>query len=58
MVRPNNETEHLVLSNTKNCEMVIREFHKKAQEALEFNLTKPKEIFLSIHQPQLKDAGG
>ena len=45
MVRPKNETEDLLLSITKNCEMLIEQTHRKAEETLEFKMTKPRETF-------------
>ena len=45
MMRPKNETEDLLLSITKNCETLIEQTHRKAEETLEFKMTKPKEAF-------------
>ena len=45
MIRPKNEIEDLLLSNTKNCETFIEQTHKKAEETLEFKMIKPREIF-------------
>ena len=45
MVGPKNETEDLLLSLTKNCEMLIHQTHTKPQETLEFKFTKPTETF-------------
>ena len=45
MIRPKNETEDLILSITKNCETLIDQTHRKAEETLEFKMTKPKETF-------------
>ena len=45
MIRPKNETEDLFLSITKNCEILIKHTHRKAEETLEFKLIKPKETF-------------
>ena len=45
MIRPKNETEDLILSNTKNCETLIKQTLLKPQETSEFKLTKPREIF-------------
>ena len=44
MIRPKNETD-LLLSISKNCETVIKQTLTKAEETLEFKMTKPKEIF-------------
>ena len=45
MIRPKNGTEELLLSITKNCETLIEQTHRKAEETLEFKMTKPKETF-------------
>ena len=45
MIRPKNETEVLLLSITKNCETIIKQTHRKPEEALEFKMIKPKETF-------------
>ena len=45
MIQLENEAEDLLLSKTKNCEMLIRQTHRKAEEILEYNLTKPRETF-------------
>ena len=45
MVQPKNETEDLLLSITKNCEMLIEQTHRKAEETLEFKMIKPRETF-------------
>ena len=45
MIRPNNETEVLLVSPTKNCEKLIKEIHTKPPETLECKLTKPREFF-------------
>ena len=45
MVRPKSETENLLLSITKNCETLIKQTHRKAEETLEFKLTKPRKTF-------------
>ena len=45
MIRPKNGTENLLLSITKNCEMLIKKTHTKPQEILEFKKTKPRETF-------------
>ena len=42
----------MLLSITKNCETLIEQIHRKAEETLEFKTIKPKETFLfkpSIH---------
>ena len=45
MIRPKNETEDSLLSVTKNCETLFKQTHRKAEETLEFKITKPKEKF-------------
>ena len=45
MIRPKNETEDLLLSITKNCDTLIQQTHKKAEETLEFKMIEPKETF-------------
>ena len=45
MIRPKNETEDLLLSITKNCETLIEQTHRKAEETLEFKMNKSKETF-------------
>ena len=44
-IRPENETENLLLSITKNCETLVEQTHRKPEETLEFKMTKPREIF-------------
>ena len=45
MIRPKNETENLLLSITKNCEMLIQQTRRKPQESLEFKMNKSRESF-------------
>ena len=45
MIQPKNETEDLLLSITKNCETLIKQTHRKAEETLEFKMIKPRETF-------------
>ena len=45
MIRPKTETEDLLLSITKNCETLIEQTHRKAEETLEFKMIKPRETF-------------
>ena len=45
MIRPKNETENLLLSITKNCQKLIKQTHRKAEETLEFKMIKPRETF-------------
>ena len=57
MIRPENETEDLILSTTKICETLIKQIHTKPQETSEFKLVKSKQHFFSIHLHQSKDLG-
>ena len=43
MVRPKNETEDLLLSITKNCETLIEQTHRRAEETLDFKMIKPRQ---------------
>ena len=45
MIRPKNQTEDLLLSITKNCQTLIKQTHRKAEETLEVKMIKPREIF-------------
>ena len=45
MIRPKIKTADILLSTTKNCETLIEQTHRKAEDTLEFKLTKPREIF-------------
>ena len=45
LIRRKNETEDLLLSITKNCEKLIEHTHGKAEEVLEFKVTKRRETF-------------
>ena len=45
VIRPNNETEGFLLSITKNCETLIEQTHRKAEETLEFKMIKARETF-------------
>ena len=55
MITPKNETENLLLSFTKNCEMLIKQTHRKAEETLEIKMIKPKETF--HFKPQIQTQG-
>ena len=55
MIRPKNETEDLLLSITKNCETLIEQIHRKPEETLEFQLTKPTETFHFKPSIQVKE---
>ena len=45
MIRPKKETEDLLLAITKNCETLIEQTHRKAEETLEFKMNKSRETF-------------
>ena len=45
MIRPKNQREDLLLSITKNCETLIEQTHRKAEETLEFKMNKSRETF-------------
>ena len=45
MIRPENETEDFILSLTKNCETLIEQNHRKAEETLEFKMIQSKQTF-------------
>ena len=44
-IRPKNQTEDLLISITKNCETLIKQTHRKAEETLEFKMIKPRKSF-------------
>ena len=43
MMQPKNQTENVLLSITKNCETLIDQTHRKAEETLEFKMNKSRE---------------
>ena len=45
MIQPKNNTKELLFSITKNCETLIKQTHRKAEETLEFKLAKQREKF-------------
>ena len=45
MIKPKKESENLRPSNTEICEKLIEQTHRKAEETLEFKLTKSRETF-------------
>ena len=56
MIRPKNETDDLILSIPKNCETLFEQTHRKAEETLEFKMTKPRKTFhfnlpITIEEP-------
>ena len=55
MIRHKNETEDLLLSITKNCEMLIEQTHRKPEETLEFKMAKPTETFHFKPPVQVKE---
>ena len=46
VIRPKNETEDLLISITENCEVLIEQTHRKAEETLEFKMIKSRKTFL------------
>ena len=55
MIQPKNETEDLLLSNTKNCEKLVEQTHRKPEETLEFKMVKPRETFHFNPPTQVKE---
>ena len=45
MIRPKNETENLLLSVTRICKTLNKQAHRKAEQTLEFKLSKSRETF-------------
>ena len=45
MIRPETQTENLLISITKNCETLVEQTRTKPQETLEFKMIKPRETF-------------
>ena len=45
MIRLRNGTEGLFLSISRNRQMLNEQTHRKAEETVEYKLTKPKETF-------------
>ena len=45
MIRPENQTQDLLLSLTVKCEMLIEQTDRKAEETMEFKITTPRETF-------------
>ena len=45
MIKPKNETEDILLSITKNCETLIEQTHRKAEETVEFKMNRSKQTF-------------
>ena len=57
LIRPKTQTENLLLSITKNCETLIEQTHRKAEETLEFKMNKSREIFHFSPPIQVKEIG-
>ena len=45
IIQPKNETKDLLISINKNCETLIEQTHRKAEEILEFIMIKRRETF-------------
>ena len=45
LIQPKNEVKDLLLSKSKNCEVLIEQAQKEAEETLEFKLTKTRDIY-------------
>ena len=54
MIQLKNEVEDLLFPITKNCETMIDQTHRKAEETLKFKIIKPKETFLFKPSIQVK----
>ena len=54
MIKPKNETEDLLFSITKNCETLIEQIHRKAEETLELKMNMSREIFHFSRPIQVK----
>ena len=54
MIRPQNETEDLLLSITKKCETLIAQTHRKTEETLKFGMTEPRKTFYLSPGIQIK----
>ena len=44
LIQPKNEIENLLLSITISCQTLIEQINRKAEEALEFKMNKPRVI--------------
>ena len=53
MIRPENQTDFLLLFITKNCETNIKETHTKPEKILEFKVTELREKFSFKLSPNL-----
>ena len=56
MIRPKNETEDLLLSNTKSCKTLVQQTHRKSEETIEFKMIKSKQTF--HFNPPIHTKGG
>ena len=45
MIQPENKTEELFLSISKNCQLLIEQTRRSPEETLEFKMIKPRETF-------------
>ena len=45
MIRPKKRYKNLSLSKTRNCETLVQQMHRKAEETLESKMIKPRETF-------------
>ena len=45
LIRPKNQLEDLLISITKNCETLIEQTHRKAEETLEFKMIRSRQTF-------------
>ena len=54
MIRAKHRTQDLSLSITKNCETLINQTERKAEETLEFKMIKPRKTFHSSPPIQIK----
>ena len=56
MITPKNDTQHSLISITKNCQTLIEQTHRKPEETLEFKMIKPRETF--HFRPPIQVKGG
>ena len=54
MIQPKTKTEYLLLPITKNCEILIKQTHRKAEETLEIKMIKPRATFCIKPPIQIK----
>ena len=55
MIRTKNETENLLLSITKNCEMLNKQTNRRPEETLEFKMINSKETFHFTPPMEIKE---